>query len=400
MALAVVMTLSACDTLQGKQDPGPNTQYYINQALAGMALDDYFFAEKSINTALERDPRNPTILLIAGGVYQRTGQLQKALDAYRAAATLPGSAVISGDMWGMKGVYQVQAVAQHALMELNGGKPAVVSTMADNPAVMRGVTYNQADRFKILKALRDENLITPREYAEREHVKLPASLKDPVPRQEDVSDRLRQLSAAYASRNLPAEQYAAEREEILDRLVPRGAMTRGTVETATQKAAAQEKAAETAKAEKAAEEEKKAAEEAQTEKAAEAAKPVEASGDGAVPNPVAVVKSGREPLKIVPYEGDEAQNAENHPEAVLPAANVAVHLASFRTRDAAMRGWQMLSKKFPELAKMEPQISTLTLPDKGTFFRLNAGPLQSVDEAKALCGKLTDQFCEPVFMGG
>jgi tetratricopeptide (TPR) repeat protein len=363
-----------------------NTQYYINQALAGLSLGDYPYAERTGNQALLQEPTDPTALLIMGGVYQRTGRLQQAMNAYKAAASVPGNRMVNGDLWGVEGMAPVQTVATHALAGLNGGAAPSMTTMGPSPELGRGANFNQADRFKLLRELQKNNLISPAEFEQRDGAKLPASMKAAVPTYDEVADRLGQISAAYATRNISAAQHAQEREQILDSLVPRK-----PVQMVTQaEAAAAEKKAEDAAAKKEAEAKATAA-----AAAAKAEPPKVASGDGIAPNEAATLRSGREPVKVIPYD----QAAADAP-ATLPDANVAIHLASFRSRDAALRGWEMLKKKFPELAGLQPQISTLTLPEQGTFFRLNAGPVPSVDEAKTLCGRLKDQFCEAVFMGG
>jgi tetratricopeptide (TPR) repeat protein len=366
-----------------------NTQYYINQALAGLSLGDYPYAERTASQALLQEPANPTALLIMGGVYQRTGRLQQAINAYQAAATVPsGNRVVNGDLWGVEGMAPVQSVAIHSLTSLNGGKMPSQTTMGPSPELGKGANYNQADRFKVLRALRQNNLISPEEFEQRDGSKIPASMNGPVPSYEEVSDRLAQITAAYATRNMTAGQHAAEREQILNSLVPKKPAP--AVLEPQDPAAIAKKADEDAAKAKAAEEAAKAKAE---EEAKAAATPKVASGDGVAPNPAATLLTGREPVRVIPFEPDATP-------ATLPDANVAIHLASFRSRDAALRGWEMLKKKFPELAGLQPQISTLTLPEQGTFFRLNAGPIPSVDEAKTLCGRLKDQFCEAVFMGG
>lgn len=385
-AVAAMIAVSGCTGIPSQE--AMNTQYYINQALAGLSLGDYPYAERTASQALLQEPANPTALLIMGGVYQRTGRLQQAINAYQAAASVPGNRVVNGDMWGVEGMAPVQSVAVHALTALNGGEMPSVTTMGPSPELGKGANYNQADRLKVLRALRQNNLISPEEYEQREGSKIPASMNGPVPTYEEVSDRLAQLTAAYATRNMNAAQHAAEREQILNSLVPKKPTP--VVLDPQDPAVIAKKADEEAAKAKAAEDAAKAKAEAE---AKAAAAPKVASGDGVAPNPAATLLTGREPVRVIPYEPDKTP-------ATLPDANVAVHLASFRSRDAALRGWEMLKKKFPELGSLQPQISTLTLPEQGTFFRLNAGPIPSVDDAKTLCGRLKDQFCEAVFMGG
>lgn len=358
----------------------PNGQYYINQALAGLALGDYAYADQMATQALSIEPANPIALLAAGGVYQHTARPAEARAAYQAAASMPDSVEIPGDLWGLPGTLPVRTIAQHALGQLDGktgvtaAKPGSVSA-STLPAQL-------SSRHAILKALRDKNLITPGEYEPRKSAPIPASMKGPVPTLDEIADRLEQIAQAYATRNLTANEHFSEREEILDSLVPLPAGYHESPEgIAAQKADPTPPPAK---------KEEKAPEKGDAPAAAKPAPPT--GSDVGVANPDAVLKSGREPLKIVPYTPDAGKGTE--------IAGPSVHLASFRSRDGALRGWELLKKKYPDLQPLQPRISTLTLPDQGTFYRLNAGPLPSMDDAKAFCDKLNGQFCEPVMMGG
>jgi len=77
----------------------------------------------------------------------------------------------------------------------------------------------------------------------------------------------------------------------------------------------------------------------------------------------------------------------------------AVHLASYRQKKAAERGWAELSKRFGSvLGGLEHRVERVDLGNrKGVFYRLKAGPLPSNDAAKNACRKLKAkrQYCEP-----
>ncbi len=81
-----------------------------------------------------------------------------------------------------------------------------------------------------------------------------------------------------------------------------------------------------------------------------------------------------------------------------------VLLASFKTRDAALVGWEGLINEHAELGPYFPFIQQVELgADKGgTFFRLVAAPVESRGEADRLCDKLEadGQFCRIAFASG
>lgn len=360
----------------------PSGQYYVNQALAGLALGDYQYAEKMADQALKQEPQNPVALLGLGGIYQKTGRPGEARLAYQAAASMPDGVEIPGDLWGLPQVAPTRDIAQHALAQLDGVAPAVGAQRAGASSV----AAPSMGRHAILKALRDQNLITPEEYEPRRNAPIPASMPASVPTLQEVADRLDQISQAYATRNLTAAEHVDEREKILNSLVPLPAGYHGsTAGVASQKAvptpltppkdeAKEEKKPETPPA--------------------EPKKPAPPVGSDTGKNPDAVLRSGRDPLKIVPY------TPESESSQAPTIAGPSVHLASFRSREGAMKGWDQLKGKYPDLQALQPRITTLTLPDQGTFFRLNAGPLPDMNAAKSLCEKLKDQFCEPVMLGG
>ena len=79
----------------------------------------------------------------------------------------------------------------------------------------------------------------------------------------------------------------------------------------------------------------------------------------------------------------------------------AVHLASYRSAKQAENGWKQIMRAHGNLlGKLEHEVSQVKLGSKGTYFRLKAGPLQSVTDAKSLCTQLKRrrQFCDTTVM--
>jgi cell division septation protein DedD len=92
--------------------------------------------------------------------------------------------------------------------------------------------------------------------------------------------------------------------------------------------------------------------------------------------------------------------AEGKAKGLLPA----VHLASYRSRKAADRGWIQLRRAHREvLDNLESEITKVNLgPGKGIFYRLKAGPVADKTAAAEVCRRLKSrrQYCEPSFMNG
>ncbi|MCB2109139.1 MAG: SPOR domain-containing protein, partial [Rhodobacteraceae bacterium] len=87
-----------------------------------------------------------------------------------------------------------------------------------------------------------------------------------------------------------------------------------------------------------------------------------------------------------------------------PVTGAVLHLASFRTEEAAMRGWeQALAKNQALLANLRPVIRKADLgPQQGLFYRLMIGPFASLTDAEATCIELkkSDQFCRATTIDG
>jgi hypothetical protein len=94
-----------------------------------------------------------------------------------------------------------------------------------------------------------------------------------------------------------------------------------------------------------------------------------------------------------------AHAAETKPSSDSATPRFAAHLASYRGRTAAERGWRILSRRYATLlAPLQPAYVPVDLGARGRFLRLLAVPFADRGAARALCRRLRQagQFCQPV----
>jgi len=80
-----------------------------------------------------------------------------------------------------------------------------------------------------------------------------------------------------------------------------------------------------------------------------------------------------------------------------------IHLASYRIHANAVAGWAELQARFPqELADREARLAAVTLPGRGDFLRLEAGPYDSLAQAREACAVIerAGAYCMPVEFAG
>jgi hypothetical protein len=96
------------------------------------------------------------------------------------------------------------------------------------------------------------------------------------------------------------------------------------------------------------------------------------------------------PDKPAPATQTAVGQKSNVPAKALPCGLVyQVQIIAARSEDAAKTAWSELKGKHPELlGSLSASVSRKELSDRGTFYRLRAGPFDSEAKAKALCGKL------------
>jgi hypothetical protein len=121
-------------------------------------------------------------------------------------------------------------------------------------------------------------------------------------------------------------------------------------------------------------------------------KPVEI----APPKPAAVVAPKPAPAKAPPPTSIAALIA-GAGAVPAPAAKAAVgggsyhlQLSAVRSADAVPEEWARLKRRYPELAGMTSSTHKIDVPDKGTFYRIEAGPLDEA-AAKSTCTNLRGQ---------
>lgn len=395
-------------------------------ALAALAKGDYPGAEAQVGAALRRNPRDPYALLAAGLLYQNTGRPQQAAQAYQELANGRVTAVTTFPAG--------QRLVPRSLSELSNinlgylaGQPAdrlASQAMAPQRADILGVTQTfqapppfapvasqplpsaaqagagdpmltAAQRFATLRDLAESSLITEEEFRTRRQANLGAilpltqpapgaGLDRPSPSSQQVIGRLRELSHSLERGAISPAEQNAERQMILEGLLPSSPRNRANPLPAPKDFMAA--AAALGRLER--------VKNAGLLTAEEYAKEREALDRIAQPPapPASMASAGMAP-KPAPASAGKA--ASSLPPEVK--GKPAVHLASYKSRDQAEKDIAMFKKKFPDLAKLGMLAIKVDLGAKGIYWRLKAGPLASAKAASALCSKLkaSRQFCEP-----
>jgi tetratricopeptide (TPR) repeat protein len=427
--------------------------------IAELSKGNYIAAENFFQKALRVNPKDVHALIGAGILYQNTGQLTKAREMYEAVLALrppeseqfivlqqvntrPISQIASvnlsmiesggvlGNMTAGAGQAPAATMGDQPLAAQSSGQammarpqapaamqPQMQSQMQSQggdamPADVAAMAFADGDsnivsRFTTLKALRDQGLITPDEYAQRRQSNvgalLPltapppaAGLDRPVPSTEQISSRLNAISRALQMKAITVSQHASERALILDALMPAapvqvanpGPPPQGLLEAADS----------VRRLEKLREDGFISSDEYVRERAAiEAA--VQTVPGGRAPSTMAASGQGGMQDGMM---AEPAQSAMAAPEPPQPAGpQPAVHLASYKSQKNADRGWTQLKRAHAaQLGDLSYTVKQVNLGSKGTFYRLIAGPLPSQAEAASLCRDLKRrrQFCEPTFM--
>jgi hypothetical protein len=115
------------------------------------------------------------------------------------------------------------------------------------------------------------------------------------------------------------------------------------------------------------------------------------------PKPVAVAVPKPEPAKAPPPTSIAALINESGgppaPAAKTPPAgggSYRLQLSAVRSADVVPEEWARLKRRYPELAGMSNSTSKIDTADKGTFYRVEAGPLDEA-VAKSTCTRLRGQ---------
>ncbi len=413
--------------------------------IAELAKGNFVTAESHFQKALQANPKDVDALLGAGILYQNTGQITKSRQMYEAVLALRPEESQQFVVWNNLATRPASQIASVNLSLLDSGEvpsavrlgqapagfpgaPATVSASPTGraPAASFGApppmasaqpqqamaapampvttmdSYSGGDqnvisRFSTMRALKDQGLVTPQEYATRRQANvgalLPltsppssAGLDRPVPTTEQISGRLRAIGRALELRAISVSQHAAERNMILDALMPAAPVR--LVNPAPPPQGLMEAADMVRRLEQLRDSGYISSDEYTRERAA-----IEKAMQPEAPK---MVSAQAAPTSLV--DKDKAEKMEK-PKGPQPG----VHLASYRSEKQAEDGWKLIQRRHRTVLKdMEHEVSKVDLGKKGVYYRLKAGPLKSSGEAKDICVDLKKrrQFCEPTTVGG
>lgn len=109
------------------------------------------------------------------------------------------------------------------------------------------------------------------------------------------------------------------------------------------------------------------------------------------PTPLTPVAPPPPAQQAKPEQTKPPANVASVPPASAPATsgNVRIQLGAVRSHDAAQKEWERLQKANKDLlGKLSLNISQANLGDRGTFYRVQAGPVGDQQAASDLCAKL------------
>ena len=446
LAATLAMTLVSCGGfMEGGMfsssfwSGSPLHQTGNNQAelgFADLAKGNLTSAEGKFKEALRINPRDYHALLGLGILYQNTNQTTKAREMYESILAIRPKQSERFVIWRSLSTKPINDIASVnlALLESGGvlsdlGRGAAGQTgmaakvapprimaaparppspampqrtmppqnMADAPSMQiipKGKS-NVLNRFKTLIALKEQGLITEQEFNARRRANIgsllpltspppAAGLDRPVPSSGQISSRLRAIGRALEMRALSVSQHAAERSMILDALAPSAPVrvaNPGRPPNGLLEAADRVRWLEQLKDAKIIASDEYARERKAIEMAMQPAPP---------PSPRA-----QKPASLA--------RSSASPKALMKGGTrPAIHIASFRSRKAAERGWSQIRRAHRKiLGRYSHSITRVNLgPSKGTFYRLMVGPVKTKSSAVRLCRQLKKrrQFCEPGFM--
>ncbi len=443
MVSGVAMALAACGPQSNPQtfldSLGPKADTSADLAFAAMARGDFGLAEKEVEAALRRDPKNPYALLAGGMLYQSTNRPVKARSLYEELLAQRPNKMATVGGWDLHRMAPVSEIAEANMRQVDAelrrsgawqGTPAygmttvtptmssassglspvmAPSAMAPSAAprtAVQGVpmtgqdapvqgmdarTRAIADRFLVLQKLRDEQLISPEEYRARRTTNIGAllpltepppakGLERSVPALEQLVDRLKSLQQALQTRAITPREHAMERELILDALLPAKPESLAAPEAAPRDLIASAERVRQLERLRTlgliTETEMKA-----EQKAVEGALRAAGAGNGALGGAVGA------PGMLIPSGAGRNEQ--------LPG-QLTVQLASYRSQAQAQAGWTEIRKRFSrQMATLAPDIRKTLVPGKGDYYRLYAGPIGGRAQADKICRDLRQkkQFC-------
>lgn len=436
-------SLAGCAQLLDPRGSAEVAQGVVNErdadrAMAALTRGDYPNAERHSVAALRKNPKDPYGLIVAGLVHQGTGRYDLARQYYEVIITnqSQGTMMVPGETGVMmpKSIVDVARSNLAVIDKITGryvprsaaqsGRapgpsavgapplpsmepvpmPAVMSSPLDplpqSPGGMVGMPGRVSDaegnvsgRFRILKRLLDEGLITPAEYSARRNANVGAllpyststqpsqGLERPIPGEDALVERMKALGTALEGRELNPKEHAAERAVILDQLLP--ATPRKAELPALPPRDMLEAASAVGRLER-----------------LRAASLI--SADEAKKERDAIEKMLDRRLSSQQVAGTSTGLRHGLPSAQDGSAPWGVNLGYAKTEAGAQKSWASLQKKYPEqLAGLEPLIRKGTVKGKGVRWQVLAGPMTDKSAADGLCKtlKLHRQSCTPATFG-
>lgn len=212
-----------------------------------------------------------------------------------------------------------------------------------------------------------------------------AGLDRPVPSTEQITGRLKAIGRALEMRAISVAQHSAERAMILDALMPSAPIVianPGVPPNGIMEAADDVRRLEILRD----------AGYIGTDEYGRERRAIEQAMQPPAPPPPAVVQA----MPAAPVEKVKTEESK-----MATGPQPAVHLASYRSRKNASRGWTQIKRTNKKLlGNLDHQIVEVNLGKKGIYYRLKAGPFVDNAKAKDICRKLKRrrQFCEPSTM--
>ncbi|CAA7627984.1 conserved exported hypothetical protein [Candidatus Terasakiella magnetica] len=410
----------------------PNLTDSSNKAMSALTAGNFANAERYALASLRQNPKDPYALYVAGMVYQATGRYDLARQYYE--VILANHPTLSVTVTGPNGPqsFPLVDVAQSNLQMVDkllgrqSPRSAAQSGRLPDPvpplfepmapaAVGRGMVAaqplgeparasgNQAEtnvsgRFRILKRLLDEGLITPDEYARRRNTNLGAlmpyaagappaqGLERSIPTDEQVVERLRELGKALETRAISPSEHAGERAAILDALLQ--AEPRRLDLPVLPPNDVMEAANAVGRVERMRSAGLVSGEEAKRERDA-----IERMLDSQLAKqPISGTATGLRQGAPPPVNTAVTKAASG------PGNSLGALLGSAKSEDAARKTWDGIKAKFPEeLGAMSAAFPKVEMGEKGVRWRVVAGPFSSAADTRKMCKmlKLHRQSCEP-----
>jgi len=303
-------------------------------------------------------------------------------------APIPGGSMPGSQPMGTYTQAPMSQMAPVAPMTMTTMAPAQPPQMAQAEPLFQDADLNIVARFKTLRSLLDQGLITQDEFLVRRKVNkgalLPmtsspaaSGLDRPVPAVEQISARLRAIGRALEMRALSPAQHTAERSMILDALMPMNPVSVANPVPPPQGLMAA----------------------ADAVRRLEMLNSVDLITSDEYAKERAAIESSMQPVPPKAQATGPAKSLAEEKKSAMSGFQPGVHLASYRQKKAAERGWAQLTKQFGSvLGGLQHRVERVDLGNsKGVFYRLKAGPLPSNNAAKGVCKKLKSkrQYCEP-----